>query len=205
MNYLDLDNELIILEKYKLTPTELTILKYIILFQEDNSSDYLARYLGSCQENRESFRDILVSLQDKNILLKSYKIPPKGSKFDPNDIKVNSNVVKTFWKSSFEIGKELFDTYPMFADINGNIVSIRSISKKFNTLEDAFRYYGKVIRWNPDVHNKIIELLKWEQDNGVHFINMSLSSFIIDQKWNELEALRNGELANINFDTIRSL
>ncbi len=203
MNYLDLDNELVILEKYDLTPTELSVLKYIILYQEDNTSNYLSRYLKS--NNKSTFRDTLVSLQNKGIILKSYKIPNKGEKFDPNNIAINLNVVKTFWKGSYEIGKELFETYPMFAQINGALVSIRTISKKFNTPEDAFRYYGKVIRWNKELHNKIIELLKWEQDNDIHFINMSLSSFIIDQKWNELEALKDGKLVNINYDTIKSL
>lgn len=203
MNYLDLDNELVILEKYNLTPTELSVLKYIILYQEDNTSNYLSRYLKS--NNKSTFRDTLVSLQNKGIILKSYKIPNKGEKFDPNNIAINLNVVKTFWKGSYEIGKELFETYPMFAQINGALVSIRTISKKFNTPEDAFRYYGKVIRWNKELHNKIIELLKWEQDNDIHFINMSLSSFIIDQKWNELEALKDGKLVNINYDTIKSL
>lgn len=203
MNYLDLDNELVILEKYDLTPTELSVLKYIILYQEDSTSNYLSRYLKS--NNKSTFRDTLVSLQNKGIILKSYKIPNKGEKFDPNNIAINLNVVKTFWKGSYEIGKELFETYPMFAQINGALVSIRTISKKFNTPEDAFRYYGKVIRWNKELHNKIIELLKWEQDNDIHFINMSLSSFIIDQKWNELEALKDGKLVNINYDTIKSL
>lgn len=201
MNYLDLDNELVIYEKYELTPTELTVLKYLILYQEDNTNTYLSRYLNSC--NKESFRDTLISLQNKGLILKTYKIPNKGEKFDPNDVRINHNVVKTFWKASYELGKELFETYPMFANINGNLFSIRTISKKFDTPEDAFRYYGKVIRWNPETHAKIIELLKWEQENNINFINMSLSSFIIDQKWNELEALRDGEMTN--FDTIRTL
>ena len=50
-----------------------------------------------------------------------------------------------------------------------------------------------------------MDLIKWEQNNEVHFINMSLSSFIIDQKWNELKALKDGKLVNVNYDTIRSL
>lgn len=199
------ENELIILEKYKLIPNEFYILKLILMVQDEYPIEYLMRYLSISNEHKEVFRNSLISLQNKGIILKSYKIPNKGETFNPLDIEINKNVTKTFWKASFELGSELFEAYPMFAMINGSVVSIRSISKKFNTPEDAFRYYSKVINWNPDKHQEILDLIKWEQDNEVHFINMSLSSFIIDQKWNELKALKDGKLANINYETIRSL
>ena len=199
------DNQLAILEKYNLTPNEYYVLIMILNIQDDYSAEPLVRFLSISAEHKELFRNSLLSLQEKGVILKSYKIPGKGEKFDPIQVDINKNVVKTFWKASFELGSELFETYPMFAMINGNPVSIRSISKKFNTPEDAFRYYGKVINWNPNKHREIIDLIKWEQENEVHFINMSLSSFIIDRKWNELKALKDGELVNINYDTIRSL
>lgn len=199
------DNQLPILEKYKLTPNEYYILLSLLNIQDGNSTEDLSRFLNISVEHKKIFRDSLVSLQNKGIILKSYKIPNSGEKFNPLDVEINKNVVKTFWKASFELGSELFETYPMFAMINGAVVSIRSISKKFNTPEDAFRYYGKIINWNPEKHQEIIDLIKWEQNNEVHFINMSLSSFIIDRKWNELQALKDGKLANINYDTIRCL
>ena len=34
---------------------------------------------------------------------------------------------------------------------------------------------------------------------------MTICNFVIEQKWNELEALRNGDMININFDTIQQL
>ena len=34
---------------------------------------------------------------------------------------------------------------------------------------------------------------------------MSIATFVINENWNELEALRDGKLANINYDTIKSL
>lgn len=199
------DNQLPILEKYKLTPNEYYILLSLLNIQDGNSTEDLSRFLNISVEHKKIFRDSLVSLQNKGMILKSYKIPNSGEKFNPLDVEINKNVVKTFWKASFELGSELFETYPMFATINGAVVSIRSISKKFNTPEDAFRYYGKVINWNPEKHQEIMDLIKWEQNNEVHFINMSLSSFIIDQKWNELKALKDGKLVNVNYDTIRSL
>lgn len=198
---MSIDEQLNILEKYGLNPIELFIVNLIFLTQEGYEEPYLLRYL-KIPENKENFRPTLLKLQDKGIILKSYKIPEKGSKFDPLEIPLNQNFFKTFWKSSFELGKELFETYPMFTNINGYTVSLRSIAKKFNSLEDFYRFYGKSISWNLDKHKEIIDLINWEQQNNIGFLRMSLSSFVIEQKWNELKALKDGDVANINFDTL---
>ena len=102
------------------------------------------------------------------------------------------------------MGQELYEAYPMFATIQGATVSIRGVSKKFDTLEDAFRYYGKQIHWNNDTHKHILELLDWAQNNTT-FINFSLATFLIDRKWEEIEALKNGELTDINYNSMRSI
>lgn len=198
---MSIDEQLNILEKYGLNPIELFIVNLIFLTQEGYEEPYLLRYL-KIPENKENFRPTLLKLQDKGIILKSYKIPEKGSKFDPLEIPLNQNFFKTFWKSSFELGKELFETYPMFVNINGITYSLRSIAKKFNSLEDFYRFYGKSISWNLDKHKEIIDLINWEQQNNIGFLRMSLSSFVIEQKWNELKALKDGDVANINFDTL---
>ena len=198
---MSIDEQLNILEKYGLNPIELFIVNLIFLTQEGYEEPYLLRYL-KIPENKENFRPTLLKLQNKGIILKSYKIPEKGSKFDPLEIPLNQNFFKSFWKSSFELGKELFETYPMFTNINGYTVSLRSIAKKFNSLEDFYRFYGKSISWNLDKHKEIIDLINWEQQNNIGFLRMSLSSFVIEQKWNELKALKDGDVANINFDTL---
>lgn len=207
MNTFDytIDAELDLMEKYKLTPNQLEVIKTILLLQEGYEENYLSRLIPVFKENDIELRDILIELQNKGIILKSYKIPLKGQRFDPLEIPIAKNFGKNIWKCSFEIGKELFETYPMFININGALFSARGIAKKFNSPEDFFRYYGKAIGWNIDKHNKIIELLKWEQNNDVHFINMSIATFVINENWNELEALRDGKLTNINYDTIKSL
>lgn len=196
-----IDQDLAIIEKYRLTPTELFIINLIFLTQEGYEESYLSRFL-KIPENKELFRPTLVELQSKGIILKSYKIPEKGQKFDPLEIPFNQNFFKTYWKASFELGKELFDKYPMFTNINGVTVSLRSFAKKFNSLEDMYRFYGKTIGWNAEKHREIIELIEWEQNNNIGFLRMSLSSFIIENKWNELKALRDGNIVNVNFDTI---
>ena len=112
------EEQLNMIEKYGLNPTELFIINLIFLTQEGYEEPYLLRFL-KIKENKESFRPTLVELQKKGIILKSYKIPEKGQRFDPLEIPFNQNFFKTYWKASFELGKELFDTYPMFTNING--------------------------------------------------------------------------------------
>ena len=90
----------------------------------------------------------------------------------------------------------------MFTNINGYTVSLRGISKKFDSLEDFYRFYGKTIGWNLEKHKEIIELINWEQNNNVGFLRMSIASFVIEQKWEELKALKDGKIANVNFDTL---
>ena len=102
------------------------------------------------------------------------------------------------------MGQELYDAYPMFGNINGATVSLRGISKKYDSPEDFYRAYGKAINWNPETHAKILELVEWAKNN-TQFIQFSLASFVIDRRWNELEALRNGDIANINFNAVKML
>jgi len=194
--------ELVIMEQYKLTPSEYFVVKLIFMTQEGYEESYLLRYL---KINKSTFRDDLVSLQDKGVILKSWKIPNKGSKFDPLEIPLNKNFFKNMFKSSLELGKQLFDAYPMFVNINGSTFSLRSFAKKFNSIEDFFRFYGKTIHWNLELHNKILDLIKWDQDNNIGFLKMTICNFVVEMKWNELEALKNGDVANINFDTIQQL
>lgn len=198
MNY-TIDEEMGILNKYNLNPNELFVIRILLLASEENV-DYLHRYLCIPVETRGELRDILVILQNKGIILKSYKIPKKGENFNPSDIEFNKNFLKFFHRESFEMGKELFDAYPMFGTIQGSSVYLRGVSRKFDSLEDCYRAYGKAINWNPETHNKIIELLKWAEDKGI--IQCSLATFVIDKYWIALEKLKEGG-STINFDAIK--
>lgn len=199
---MSIEEQLNLMDKYQLTPTELFITELIFMTQEGYPESYLLRFL---RINKSIFRDNLIALQDKGVILKSWKIPAKGSKFNPLEIPLNKNFFKNIFKSSLELGKQLFDAYPMFVNINGFTFSLRSFAKKFDTIEDFFRFYGKTIHWDLELHNKILDLIKWEQDNNIGFLKMTLCNFVIEQKWNELEALKNGDMVNVNFDTIQQL
>lgn len=199
---LTIDNELIILEKYKLTPNELFFIKTILIFEDDKQ--FIARFLSICKETNIDARNLLESLQNKGIITKAYKIPEKGEILKPEEITFNQNFIKAFYKASFELGQELFNEYPQFTIIDGCTVAIRSVSKKFDSLEDFFRFYGKTIKHNPELHTKIIELVKWAKENTT-FLNCTLANFVIDKKWLDLEALRDGNEGNINFNAIKLL
>lgn len=80
------------------------------------------------------------------------------------------------------------------------MVPLRTVARHFNSLEDAYFKYGKAIKWNPDIHQEIIELVKWSKENNI--LNMSLSSFIINQGWLDLKAIKEGD-SNINYNAIK--
>ena len=98
---------------------------------------------------------------------------------DLNEIPFNQNFLKDYYRSSFEMGTELFDVYPQFGNINGKIVSLRGIASKFNSLEDAYRVYAKTIHYKDNIHKEIIELVKWAKENEI--LNQSFASFIINR------------------------
>lgn len=199
MKNLALRQQLIFCEKYKLDANQLLLLEIILIAQEGDDAELVQLYFQS--KVKGSLLEQLNRLQEVGVILKSYKMPKKGEVLDLFSIPINKNLVKDFYKSSFELGKELFEEYPQFGFINGNPVGIRSVSKKFDSLEDFYRFYGKTIRWKPETHKHIIELVKWARENNL--LCVSLCNFVIDHRWDELESLRNGDLANTNFDAIK--
>ena len=68
---------------------------------------------------RGNTRELLQGLQNSGIINKSYKIPDKGSVFNPLDVPINKNLVKDYHRCSFDMGKELFEVYPLSTVVNG--------------------------------------------------------------------------------------
>lgn len=199
MKNLELKQQLVFCEKYKIDANQLLLLEIILLAQEDEDPEIVQLYFQS--KVKGNLSEQLTKLQEVGVINKSYKLPKKGERLDLYDIPINRNLIKDFYKCSFELGKELFEEYPQFGFINGQAVGIRGVSKKFDSLEDFYRFYGKTIRWKQETHNHIIELVKWANENNI--LCISLCNFVIDHKWEELEALKNGDLANTNFEAIK--
>ena len=195
---LTLENELCLLEKYKLTPTELFTIKLILLAKEDGEYKWLQRYVQIIK-----LRDILVSLQEKGIILKSWKLPKEGQQLIVEDITFNQNFQKQYFRASFEMGEELFNVYPQSTIVNGQIYNLKRVSRKFDSLEDAFAKYAKYIHNNPEIHQEVIELIKWGIDNGYNFT--TLDSFIVDNSWIAIKAMKEGNGINVNTEAIKMI
>lgn len=200
---LNLEEEVSILDRYRLTPTELFLIRVLLILQDDNNEELFCNYIRTLKTAGISLRNNLISLQDKSIILKTCKIPEEGQEFDPYSLQINKNFIKNLYKCSFELGKELFDEYPPVATINNSYVSLRGVSKHFDSLEDAFIKYGKSIKWNPEIHSEIIELIKIAKEHNL--INQSLGSFIVNNGWHDLKAIIEGEGGNINLDAVKLL
>lgn len=198
---LTLEEEICLLDKYGLTPNELLVVRVLLILQDNNEEGLFQNLMVTLKHINLPLREVLVQLQKKEVILKSFKIPNSGEKFDPYSIPINKNFIKTLYKSSFEMGKELFDSYPQFGSINGNVVPLRTVAKHFDSLEQAYFKYGKAIGFNPEKHKVIIELTKWAKDNNI--LNCSLSSYIINNGWLDLQAMKDGNTANFNVDAIK--
>lgn len=197
MRNLEIKQQLLFCEKYGINPSELLLLEMILLAQEDEDIELVQLYFKSRICARGNIREMLQGLQDAGVILKTYKIPEKGQKLDIHIIPINKNLIRDFYKSSFEMGKELFDNYPISTVVNGLEYKLRRISKKFDSLEDAFRAYGKAIRWKPEAHEKVIELIKAGKENNYQFTN--LGDFIVDRDWLNMEAIsKDGVMMNSN-------
>lgn len=196
MKVFNLEEQIVMLDKYKINSDELLFITVILLIQEGENNPYINLYFSLPQSCRGGIRDLLESLQHKQIITKEYKIPSKGTKFVPEDIIFNKNFVKNFYKGSFWIGKELFENYPISTVVNGIEYKLRRVSKKYDSLEDAYKAYGKAISWKPDTHRNIMQLIEWGKQNNYQFT--TLDSFIVDHDWLNIEAMKDNSILDNN-------
>ena len=196
MKVFNLEEQVVLLEKYQINSDELLFITVILLIQEGDDNPYINLYFSLPASCRGSIRDLLTSLQEKQIITKEYKIPPAGSQFIPENVTFNKNFIKMFYKASFWIGKELFETYPISTVVNGIEYKLRRVSKKFDSLEDAYKAYGKAISWKPEVHKNILQLIEWGKENNYQFT--TLDSFIVDNDWLNIQAMRDNSILEAN-------
>jgi len=188
----NLDSELILMRDYKLNPNELFTIK-VILLAKDGEYEYIQQFNEIIK-----LRLILESLQEKGVILKSWKLPKEGNKLDIEDIPFNQNFLKKYYRSAYEMGEELFYTYPQSCTVQGQVFNLRTVSKHFDSLEQAFQKYAKSINNKPEIHQQIIDDIKWGIENGYNFT--TLDRFIIDRGGEALRAFREGDSININLE-----
>lgn len=191
---LSLKEEINIYINSGLTPSELFILRLLFLAQDGDTS-LINNYISNADNGKEVFKVVLKSLQNKGIILASFKMPKEGEILRYTDIPINKNFVKKFIKESNQIGKEFFDAYPPFIYINGKMASIKNITKAglFSIDEFCF-FYGRQLKLSSVKHERVMEALEYGKEHNL--INYSILEFIASQKWNEIEYIRSsGEVA----------
>ena len=196
MKYIELsfDREIELMTKYQIFPEELLFIKLVFLAQEGHP-EYLSKYFSQ-MPLRGAPRDTMLSLQEKGIINKSYKIPEKGKTFNPLDIDFNKNFMKSYLQHSYDMGMELFMNYPPYMIINGKQFSLRNIAKSFKNLDDFAYAYGKAIRFDVEKHKEIMELLEWAKEANI--LNFGIIEFITSLKWLELKELKENGLTTFN-------
>lgn len=178
---------------YNLTFDEFFLIYMTLLARdEENHEEYINKWFSNGGKDR--LRDLFNSLKNKGIIHKGYN----PEVYNPNNVEFNKNFLKGWYKQSGEMGQELFNEYPPFLSINGRLMSLRNIAKKFYSLDDFYFYYSATIGHNPDKHKEIMELVKWGKENDL--IRVGILEFVASHKWDELKYLKEnnmqGEIAS---------
>ena len=191
---LSLSEEINIYINSGLTPTELFVLR-ILFLAIDGDPKYLMNYISNVYKGKELFRSVLESLKDKKIINSTFKVPQEGEVLNYKNIPINKIFIKNYIRESHEIGKELFDAYPPFININGKMCSIKNFTKaNLFSLEDFCNFYAKSIKNAGVTHERVMEALEFGKENGL--LNYSIIEFIASMKYQEIEFIRSS--GNIN-------
>lgn len=192
---LSLKEELEIYKYSNLTPSELFILR-LLFIAIDGDSSHLTDYLSNVSNGKDLFLKVLESLQQKGVINNDFTLPSKGGELKFNKIPLNKNFLKKYIRESHQLGKELFEKYPPFMNINGRLVSIKNFTKaSLFSLDDFCIYYAKQLKYSKITHDRVMEALDFAIENNL--IRYSILEFISSQKWLEIEYIRDsGEVNN---------
>ena len=191
---LSLKEEINIYINSGLTPTELFILRLLFL-AIDGDPSMLVNYLSNVANGKELFRKVLESLKEKKVILSTFKVPKEGESLNYNNIPFNKNFIKAYVREANEIGKELFEEYPPFININGKLCSIKNFTKAgLYSFEEFCLYYAKAIKSAGVTHERVMEALQFGKENNL--VNYTIIEFIASHKWVEIEYIQSS--GNVN-------
>lgn len=188
--------DLLVQEQYQLTAEEWLIVKLIFFgLDDDTQRGLIPRLYASGGLTTRTLRANLLSLQEKGIFTKEYKVPSCLELFDPEAVVFNKNFLKNHLRYSLEMGEELYNAYP--DKING--YDMRNCTRIFRDAgqDGLFREYGKKISWNPETHKHILDILKRSLDRNL--ISYGICEFVLSRKWRDLEQqLENGDRGKLD-------
>lgn len=194
---LSLNEEIDIYVNSGLTPTELFIVRLLFL-AIDGDSEPLRKYLNGVTNGKLHFKNVLISLKEKKVILSSFNIPNEGETLNFKNIPFNKNFMKAYIRESNDLGKEFFDAYPPFININGKLVSIRNFTKAgLFSFEDFCLFYSKTIKNAGVTHERILKDIEFGKEHGL--IHYSVLEFLASKKWEEIEYIKDsGEINGYN-------
>jgi len=164
---LSLNEEIAIYINSNLTPTELFIVRLLFL-AIDGDSKYLVNYISNISNGKELFRNVLKSLLDKKIINSTFKVPSEGESLNFKNIPFNKNFIKMYIKESNILGKEFFDAYPPFININGKFCSIKNFTKAgLFSFDDFCIFYSKQLKNSTVSHERIMEALEFGKEHNL--------------------------------------
>lgn len=191
---LSLKEEINIYINSNLTPTELFVLRLLFLAIDGNQT-FLINYITNISNGKELLRSVLQSLVNKKVINSTFKVPQEGESLNYKNIPFNKNFIKMYLRESNEIGKEFFDAYPPFININGKLCSIKNFTKAgLFSFEEFCVFYAKQIKNSNATHERVMDNLLFAKEHNL--INYTIIEFIASKKWEEIEYIRNS--GNVN-------
>lgn len=176
-----------IMAKYKLTADELLLvyLSYIAC-SENGNSDQNRKYFHKWYHGggSERLRMLFESLKAKGIILKNYS----PEMYDPEEVEFNKTFLKQYYKLSGELGQDLLKHYPKTLFLNGKIVYLDNVTKKFQDYPEFYFWYGATIGHSIAKHKEIIEILEWAKTQNL--VTIPVIEFIGSRKWETFKELK---------------
>ncbi len=173
---LSFNEEIEIYTNSGLTPTELFIVRLLFL-AADGETSFLLKYLRGINNGKELLKGILQSLKEKKVINTVFVIPKEGDTLNFKDIPFNKNFLKMYVRESNQIGKEFFDAYPSFININGKLVSIKNFTKAgLYSFEEFCFFYAKQIKSANVTHERIMAAVEYAKDNNIIHYSIKIGS-----------------------------
>lgn len=184
---MELDTILNILIKFNLTADELLLIYLAYISQSEHgdkklNGKYFQKWLKL--NGRDQFEKLIESLKTKKVVLSRFN----PDDCDPDDIEFNKNFISQYFKLSGELGKQLENVYPKTMIVDGKIVFLNHITKKFLNPSEFYFWYSTTIGHSVEKHKEILDLIKWAKSHGL--LHYSLIEFVGSRKWETLKYMK---------------
>ena len=190
---LDIDKDLEILEKFNLDANEWYLIRCLFLSKYEGLNEYLVNFVTKSLP-KGKMREMLTELKKKNIVSKKYKVPKEGESFLIADFEFHEPFINKYFKTSNEMGRELFDAYPSYLVMdNGVHLPAKNLASKivFKEQNDFFIFYCKQIKYSVEKHEEIMESLKWAIEHDL--VRSSIVEYVVSEKYNDhIQTMKDG-------------